>query len=76
VLTIGTENKKQTLIKNINYMKDLIELSKNEHKISELKKDANGNDIRIVAGKEIKQIEEKTQADIDLNRRINLWRMR
>ena len=57
-------------------MKDLIELSKNEHKISELKKDANGNDIRIVAGKEIKQIEEKTQADIDLNRRINLWRMR
>ena len=57
-------------------MKDLNELSKNEHKISELKKDVNGNDIRIVDGKEIKQIEEKTQADIDLNRRINLWRMR
>ncbi|GAG30269.1 unnamed protein product [marine sediment metagenome] len=57
-------------------MKDLNELSKNEHKISELKKDANGNDIRVVDGKEIKQIKEKTQADIDLNRRINLWRMR
>lgn len=57
-------------------MKTLEELSKNEHKISELKKDKNGNDIRIVDGKEIKQIEEKTQEDIDLNRRINLWRMR
>ena len=57
-------------------MIDLNELSKNEHKISELKKDANGNDIRIVDGKEIKQIEEKTQKDIDLNRSINLWRMR
>jgi hypothetical protein len=48
----------------------------NEHKISDLKKNAAGNDIRIVDGKEIIQIEEKTQADIDLNCRINLWRMR
>ena len=53
-------------------MIDLNEISKNEHKISELKKDAKGNDIRIVDGKEIKQIEEKTQKDIDLNRAINL----
>ena len=57
-------------------MTDLNELSKNEHKISELKKDAQGNDIRVVDGKEIIQIKEKTQRDIDLNRAINLWRMR
>lgn len=56
--------------------KEYNKLEENEHKISELKKDANGNDIRIVDGKEIKQIEEKTQKDIDLNRAINLWRMR
>lgn len=57
-------------------MKDLNELSKNEHKIGELKKDVNGNDIRVVDGKEIIQIKENRQSDIDLNRRINLWRMR
>ena len=61
-------------IKRIHIME--LKKLKEKHKISEVKKDKNGNDIRIVAGKEIKQIEEKTQADIDLNRRINLWRMR
>jgi len=29
---------------------------------------------RIVNGKKIRQIDEKTQADIDLNNRINFWR--
>lgn len=56
--------------------KPLEELEKNVHLISEPKHDENGNLIRIVDGKEIKQIEEKTQDDIDLNHRINLWRMR
>ena len=54
----------------------LEELEKNAHLISEPKRDENGNLIRVVDGKEIKQIEEKTQDDIDLNHRINLWRMR
>jgi len=57
-------------------MKTLKELEKNKDLISELKKDENNNDIRIVNGQEIIQIEEKTQEDIDLNYRINLWRMR
>ena len=57
-------------------MIDLKELSKNEHKISKLKKDKNGNNIRVVNGKNIIQIEEKTQRDIDFNRAVNLWRMR
>jgi len=57
-------------------IKNLEELKKNEHLISVLKKDKNGNDIRVVDGLEIIQIEEKTQEDIDLNYRINLWRMR
>lgn len=57
-------------------MKDLNELKKNEHKIGKLTKNENGDSIRIVDGKKIIQIEEKTQADIDLNNRINLWRMR
>ena len=57
-------------------MEDLNELSKNKDKISQPFKDENGNMIRLVGGKEIKQIEEKTQRDIDLNNAINLWRMR
>lgn len=57
-------------------MIDLKELERNKHKISDLSKDKFGNDIRIVDGNEIKQIEEKTQSDIDKNNAINLWRMR
>jgi len=57
-------------------MKTLKELEKNKHLISELKKDENNNNIRVVNGQEIIQIEEKTQEDIDLNYRINIWRMR
>jgi len=57
-------------------MKTLQELEKNKDLISELKKDENNNNIRVVNGQEIIQIEEKTQEDIDLNYRINLWRMR
>ena len=45
-------------------------------KISEAYIDENGNQVRIVDGKEIKQIEEKTEADRILNENINLWRMR
>jgi hypothetical protein len=45
-------------------------------KISEAYIDENGNLVRIVDGKEIKQIEEKTEADRILNANINLWRMR
>lgn len=47
----------------------------NEH-ISHLKKDASGNDMRIVNGKKTIQIEERTQKDIELNKAINLWRTR
>lgn len=49
---------------------------RNQHKISEPYKDKNGNLIRVVDGKEITQIEEKTDEDIRLNNAINLWRMR
>lgn len=54
----------------------LEELKRNEHLISYLQKDENGNDIRIVDGKKIIQIEEKTEEDRRLNNAINLWRMR
>ena len=54
----------------------LEELKRNEHLISDLQKDENGNDIRIVDGKKIIQIEEKTEEDRRLNNAINLWRMR
>ena len=46
------------------------------NKISESYIDENRNLVRIVDGKEIKQIEEKTEADRILNESINLWRMR
>jgi hypothetical protein len=46
------------------------------NKISEAYIDENKNLVRIVDGKEIKQIEEKTEADRILNENINLWRMR
>jgi hypothetical protein len=54
----------------------LEELKRNEHLISDLQKDENGNDIRVVDGKKIIQIEEKTEEDRRLNNAINLWRMR
>jgi hypothetical protein len=54
----------------------LNELRRNEHLISELQQDENGNDIRIVNGKEIIQIKERTEEDRRLNEAINLWRMR
>lgn len=54
----------------------LEELKRNEHLISDLQKDENGKDIRIVDGKKIIQIEEKTEEDRRLNNAINLWRMR
>ena len=56
--------------------KKLEELKRNEHLISDLQKDENGNDIRIIDGKKIIQIEEKTEEDRRLNNAINLWRMR
>ena len=54
----------------------LEELKRNEHLISDLQKDESGNDIRIIDGKKIIQIEEKTEEDRRLNNAINLWRMR
>ena len=54
----------------------LEELKRNEYLISDLQKDENGKDIRIVDGKKIIQIEEKTEEDRRLNNAINLWRMR
>jgi hypothetical protein len=54
----------------------LNQLRRNEHLISELQKNENGNDIRLVDGKEIIQIEEKTDEDRRMNNAINLWRMR
>lgn len=44
--------------------------------ISEPFRDENNNLTRIVDGKNIVQIEEKTEADRKLNAAINLWRMR
>ena len=52
------------------------ELKRNEHLIYDLQKDENRNNIRIVDGKKIIQIEEKTEEDRRLNEAINLWRMR
>ena len=46
------------------------------NKISEAYTDENNNTVRIVDGKKIVQIEEKTEADRMLNESINLWRMR
>jgi len=39
-------------------------------------RDKEGNLIRLVGEKEIKQIEEKTDKDVMLNESINLWRLR
>lgn len=61
---------------SIRTQEQLNELRRNEHLISDLHKDENGNDIRFVNGKEIIQIEEKTDEDRRLNNAINLWRMR
>ena len=46
------------------------------HLISESFRDEKNQLVRNVAGKKIIQIEEKTQADRELNEAINLWRMR
>jgi len=62
--------------KPIRDVDSLNELRRNEHLISELQKDENGNDIRFVDGRKIIQIEEKTDEDRRLNNAINLWRMR
>ena len=66
----------ETAVNNSTSFQTLEELSRNEHLISDLQKDENGNDIRFVDGKKIIQIEEKTEKDRELNRAINLWRMR
>jgi hypothetical protein len=55
---------------------NLEELKINKHLISDLQKDENGNNIRIVNSEKIIQIEEKTEEDRKLNEAINLWRMR
>lgn len=55
---------------------DLEKLKVNQHKISESYTNEHGELIRKVDGIEIKQIEEKTEADRNLNNAINLWRMR
>lgn len=62
--------------KPIRDVDSLNELRRNEHLISELQKDEEGNDIRFVDGRKIIQIEEKTDEDRRLNNAINLWRMR
>ena len=62
--------------KTIRDIDSLNELKINEHLISELQKDENGNDIRFVDGRKIIQIEEKTDEDRRMNNAINLWRMR
>lgn len=62
--------------KPIRDIDSLNQLRRNEHLISELQKDENGNDIRFVDGRKIIQIEEKTDEDRRMNNAINLWRMR
>jgi hypothetical protein len=54
----------------------LEELKRNEHLISDLQTEEGGCQFRIVDGKKIYQIEEKTDEDRILNNAINLWRMR
>ena len=66
----------ETAVNNSTSFQTLEELSRNEHLISDLQKDESGNDIRFVDGKKIIQIEEKTEKDRELNKAINLWRMR
>ena len=55
---------------------NLAELEQNENKIGNLTKNEDGQLIRVVDGQEIIQIEEKTERQVELNRLINLWRMR
>lgn len=55
---------------------ELKKLEKNEHLISEKKVDEEGNEYREVNGKKVIQIKEETERDKELNRTINLWRMR
>ena len=62
--------------KPIRDVDSLNELRINEHLISELQKDEDGNDVRFIDGKKIIQIEEKTDEDRRMNNAINLWRMR
>lgn len=62
--------------KTIRTQEQLSELKVNQHLISELQQDENGNNVRFVNGKKIIQIEEKTEEDRRLNDAINLWRMR
>lgn len=62
--------------KPIRDINSLNQLRRNEHLISELQKDEEGNDIRFVDGRKIIQIEEKTDDDRRMNNAINLWRMR
>ncbi len=62
-----TFNKRTNIMRN----KDLDKKLPVDEKIGPLK-----GDIRIVGGKKIIQIEEKTQAQIDLNLVINRWRLR
>ena len=54
----------------------LEELKRNEHLISDLQTEENGGKFRMVNGRKIYQIEEKTDEDRRLNEAINLWRMR
>ena len=74
--TNQAEQLNETSVNNSTYFQTLEELSRNEHLISYLQKDEKENDIRFVDGKKIIQIEEKTKKDRELNRAINLWRMR
>ena len=57
-------------------MENIEDLKKNEHKIGKAYVNEDRNLVRIVDGKEIIQIEEKTEEDIRMNNVINLWRMR
>ena len=50
--------------------------SKKQNLISDAYRGEQNQLLRNVDGKEIIQIEEKTQADRDMNEAINLWRMR
>jgi hypothetical protein len=73
VALLGNEPKPMLAVDSF---QSLDELKRNEHLISDLQKDENGNDIRIVDGKQIIQIEEKIAEDRRMNEAINLWRMR
>ena len=63
-------------VKDPSRYKSLEELEINSHLIGPLQTDEDGNEFRMVNGKQIGQIKEDTPEARETNRLINLYRMR